>query len=184
MPAILALRVMLGLIHLFQLYVSQIYKTILANGIVWVTKIALRCFPCVTLLRVSREIAGIPSRYKRKVLNDLFSVCNRGLRLLKKARFLRQELSNFHHSRCRVLLRSYSFDLPLQNGEISVWKLHNWVQNMLTIWRHMFNPVLIKWCFDVTQVGVSGSPPSQYERQEWILIGLLLLKTIRTIHPE
>ena len=34
MPAILALRVMLGLIHLFQLYVSQIYKTILANGIV------------------------------------------------------------------------------------------------------------------------------------------------------
>ena len=34
MPAILALRVMLGLIHLFQLYVSQIYKTILAIGIV------------------------------------------------------------------------------------------------------------------------------------------------------
>ena len=32
MPAILALRVMLGLIHLFQLYVSQIYKTILSNG--------------------------------------------------------------------------------------------------------------------------------------------------------
>ena len=34
MPAILALRVMLWLIHLFQLYVSQISKTILANGIV------------------------------------------------------------------------------------------------------------------------------------------------------
>ena len=34
MPAILALRVMLGLIHLFQLYVSPIDKTILANGIV------------------------------------------------------------------------------------------------------------------------------------------------------
>ena len=34
MPAILALRVMPRLIHLFQLYVSQIYKTILANGIV------------------------------------------------------------------------------------------------------------------------------------------------------
>ena len=33
-PAILALRVMLWLIHLFQLYVLQIYKTILANGIV------------------------------------------------------------------------------------------------------------------------------------------------------
>ena len=34
MPAILALRVMLGLIHLFQLYASPIDKTILANGIV------------------------------------------------------------------------------------------------------------------------------------------------------
>ena len=34
MPAILALRVMLGLIHLFQLYALQIDKTILANGIV------------------------------------------------------------------------------------------------------------------------------------------------------
>ena len=31
---ILALRVMLGLIHLFQLYASPIDKTILANGIV------------------------------------------------------------------------------------------------------------------------------------------------------
>ena len=31
---------------------------------------------------------------------------------------------------------------------------------------------------------MSGFPPSQYKRQEWILIGLLLLKTIRTIHPE
>ena len=34
MPVILALRVMLGLIHLFQLYASLIDKTILANGIV------------------------------------------------------------------------------------------------------------------------------------------------------
>ena len=34
MPAILALRVMPGLIHLFQLYTSLIDKTILANGIV------------------------------------------------------------------------------------------------------------------------------------------------------
>ena len=87
MPAILALRMMLWLIHLFQLYVSQIYKTILANGIVSVTTIALRCFPCVTLLRVSREIAGIPLRNVSliKLLNDLFSVCNRGLRLSKKA---------------------------------------------------------------------------------------------------
>ena len=34
MPATLALRVMLGLIHLFQLYGSPIDKTILANGIV------------------------------------------------------------------------------------------------------------------------------------------------------
>ena len=33
MPAILALCVMLGLIHLFQLYASPIDKTILANGI-------------------------------------------------------------------------------------------------------------------------------------------------------
>ena len=32
MPAILALRVMLGLIHLFQLNASSIDKTILANG--------------------------------------------------------------------------------------------------------------------------------------------------------
>ena len=31
---------------------------------------------------------------------------------------------------------------------------------------------------------MSGSPPSQYKRQEWILIGLLLLKTIKTIHPS
>ena len=62
MPAILALCEMLGLIHLFQLYASPIDKTILANGIALVTTIALRCFPCVTLLRVSREIAGIPLR--------------------------------------------------------------------------------------------------------------------------
>ena len=34
MPAILALREMLGLIHLLQLYASPIDKTILANGIV------------------------------------------------------------------------------------------------------------------------------------------------------
>ena len=34
MPAILALRVMLWPIHLFQLYASPIDKTILANGIV------------------------------------------------------------------------------------------------------------------------------------------------------
>ena len=34
MPPILALRVMLGLIHLFELYASPIDKTILANGIV------------------------------------------------------------------------------------------------------------------------------------------------------
>ena len=34
MPAILALRVMPGLIHLFQLNASPIDKTILANGIV------------------------------------------------------------------------------------------------------------------------------------------------------
>ena len=34
MPATLALRVMLGLIHLFQLYASPIDKSILANGIV------------------------------------------------------------------------------------------------------------------------------------------------------
>ena len=53
------LRVMLWLIHLFQL---KIDKTILANGIVRVTKIALRCFPCVTLLRVSPEISEIPLR--------------------------------------------------------------------------------------------------------------------------
>ena len=34
MPATLALRVMLGLIHLFQLYASPIDKSILVNGIV------------------------------------------------------------------------------------------------------------------------------------------------------
>ena len=59
---ILALRAMLWLIHLFQLYPSQIDKTILANGIVWVTKIALRCSPCVTVLRVLPEISEIPVR--------------------------------------------------------------------------------------------------------------------------
>ena len=30
--------------HLFPLYASQIFKTMLANGIVWVTKIAWCCF--------------------------------------------------------------------------------------------------------------------------------------------
>ena len=35
------LREMLRLIHLFQLYASPIDKTILANGIFWVKKIAL-----------------------------------------------------------------------------------------------------------------------------------------------
>ena len=34
MPAILALRVMLGLIYIFQLYALPIDKTILASGIV------------------------------------------------------------------------------------------------------------------------------------------------------
>ena len=34
-------------IHLFQLYDSQTDKTILANGIVSVTMIALCCFPCI-----------------------------------------------------------------------------------------------------------------------------------------
>ena len=146
MPAILAFRVMLGLIHLFQLYASPIDKKILANGIVLVTTIALRCFPCLTRLRLSPEISAshadvlragtrdeplrtsaweateiceIPLR-ERKFLNDLFSVSRRGLRLSNKARFLRQELTNFHRFKCRVLLRSYSFDSPLQNGEISV----------------------------------------------------------------
>ena len=134
MPAILALRVMLGLIHLFQLYASPIDKTILANGIVWVTTIALRCLPCVTQLRLLPEICEIPLWWC-KLFNDLFLVSRRGLRLSNKARFLRQELTNFHRFKCQVLLRSYSFDSPLQNGEISVWKRHTWVQNMLTIWR-------------------------------------------------
>ena len=56
MPATLALRVMLGLIHLFQLSALPFDKTILASGIVEVTTIALRCFPCVTRLRLSPEI--------------------------------------------------------------------------------------------------------------------------------
>ena len=51
--------------HLIQLYASQIYKTILANGLVCLTTIALRCFPCVTRqarLKVSPEISEIPLR--------------------------------------------------------------------------------------------------------------------------
>ena len=60
MPATLALRVMLGLIHFFQLYASPIDKSILANGIVRVTTIALRCFPCITRPRLSLEIFEIP----------------------------------------------------------------------------------------------------------------------------
>ena len=56
------LRAMLCLIHLFQLYASQIDKTILANEIVSVTKIALCFFPCVTLLRNLPEIAVFPLR--------------------------------------------------------------------------------------------------------------------------
>ena len=55
-PAILALRVMLGLIHLFQLCPLPIDKTILAIGTLYVTTIALRCFPCVTRLRLSPQI--------------------------------------------------------------------------------------------------------------------------------
>ena len=50
------LREMLWLIHLFQLYASQINKTILANGIVRVMKIVLCCFPRVTLPMVLLEI--------------------------------------------------------------------------------------------------------------------------------
>ena len=38
------------------------------------------------------------------------------LKLSNKAWFLRQELSNVHCFNCRVLLRSYSFHLPLQKG--------------------------------------------------------------------
>ena len=57
---------------------------------------------------------------------------------------------------------------------------------MLAIWCHKFNPFLINISNDAltSQVGVSGSPPLRYKRQEWILIGLLLLKTIRTIHAK
>ena len=36
------------------------------------------------------------------------------LKLSNKVWFLRQELSNFHRFNCQVLLRSYSFHLPLQ----------------------------------------------------------------------
>ena len=56
------LRVMLKLIHLFQLYASQIDKTILVNGIVLLTMIALCCFPCVTLLMVVPEMSEVPLR--------------------------------------------------------------------------------------------------------------------------
>ena len=60
--------------HLFPLYASQIYKTILANGIVWVTTIVLCCFPCVTLFVVvftgnSITITWPDSRF-------LFWLCN------------------------------------------------------------------------------------------------------------
>ena len=59
-------------------------------------------------------------RFVAKLLNDLFSVSHRGIRLSNKARFLRQEPSNFHCFKCRVLLIDYSFDLPFQNGEVFV----------------------------------------------------------------
>ena len=62
MPATPALRVMLGLIHLFQLYASPIDKSILAIGIVSVKTIALRCFPYVTRIRLLPEIFEIPLR--------------------------------------------------------------------------------------------------------------------------
>ena len=52
--------------HWFPLCASQIYKTILANGKVWVTKIALCCFPCVT------PVIFVP---KIPFLRDILSLC-------------------------------------------------------------------------------------------------------------
>ena len=38
---------------------------------------------------------------------------------LSKRNFFRRELSNFHRLNCRVLLRSYYFDLPLEKDLFS-----------------------------------------------------------------
>ena len=53
-------------------------------------------------------------------LRRLINLSSKTVKLSNKARFLRQELSNFHRFTCRVLLRGYSFDLPFKNGKISV----------------------------------------------------------------
>ena len=49
------------------------------------------------------------------VINDFFSF-HRGSTTVKKSVISRQKLSHFHRFNSRVLLGSYPFDLPLQNG--------------------------------------------------------------------
>ena len=56
------------------------------------------------------------------------------LKLSNKARFLRQEPSNFHRFNRRVLLRSYSFHLPFWEVQFSFWERPCGVWNMWTRW--------------------------------------------------
>ena len=165
--------------HLFTLYASQIFKTIQANVIVRVTKIA--CFPFSLVLcylslywklqphtwphsrfpfwlicnfneSVRLQIVLIsPKKQKEKQPKNfpkwklLVKIDNQTFNLFLKWRssinstkwcdvhfslFLsyccsttvKQNMipslgtTNFHHFNCWVLLRSYSFDLPLQKG--------------------------------------------------------------------
>ena len=91
---------------------------------------------------------------------------------------------NFRRFNCRVLPRSYYFDLLLEKGWFSLWKRQIRslkFRHVAAIERKQLFQMMI--CFDVTQVEMSGSPPSWYTHGKWSLIGPLLFKTIKTIDP-
>ena len=70
---------------------------------------------------------------------------------------------NFHRFNCRVLPRNYYFDLPLEKGLLSLKTadqslkfIH--VAAIAAIEQKQLFEMMT--CFDVTQVEISGSPPS------------------------
>ena len=80
-----------------QLYVSQIDKTILAYGILCVTKIALCCFPRVRLLTVVPEMP-----FQNVTLSMTSSQSHRGPWFYH----CQTKHDSFHRFKCRVLIRS------------------------------------------------------------------------------
>ena len=100
--------------HLFPLYVSQIFKTILPSQLKelnsFIQKDCVIFYRCVTGNHTG-DYYLITS-----CLSVTFPLRIEVLKLSNKAWFLLQELSNFHRFNCRMLLRSYSLNLPLQKG--------------------------------------------------------------------